>query len=83
MKQRRKSIHTEVATRKKMDNKYAVVYYDNETGIRRYPQGYTLEECKDKIRDHYKAVSEEVDKMSLEDFEREFILENKYRPRLL
>jgi hypothetical protein len=62
-------------------DKYAVVFYQNEVGIREYGHGFTLPECQRKIRDYYQRLSDDVDKMSLDDFKKEFLIKDRYRTR--
>ena len=62
-------------------NRFAVVYYQNEVGIREYGSGFTLQECKRKIRDHYQHLSDDIDQMSLDDFKKEFLIKDRYSSR--
>ena len=61
-------------------NNYAVVYYQNEIGVREYSYGYPIEQCKRRIRDYYQNLSDDVDKMSIDQFKKEFLITDRDRP---
>lgn len=62
-----------------MDKNYSVMYYQNEVGVREYNGGYTLEDCKKRIADHYRSSSTMVENMTMDEFKNEFLIKDRYR----
>lgn len=58
--------------------KYVVTYFQNEIAIRSYPTGYSLEECKQRVVEHYKETIDYINGLDEKTFLEKYAIENRH-----